>query len=133
MVKSIKHQSQRLISDVGRICVPAHAEHVEQLAKPPGGLETGLLTNSGTETVEAAIKLAKRHTGRKGIVSMQGGFHGKTYGALSATWNKKYREPFGPLLPEFVFAEYGNIEDLEAKVTKDTAAVIAEPIQGESG
>src|SRR5438128_9368382 len=64
---------------------------------------------------------------------MQGGFHGKTYGALSATWNKKYREPFGPLLPEFVFAEYGNIEDLEAKVTKDTAAVLAEPIQGESG
>jgi len=133
VVKALRSQAERLITCHGSFYNDARSQLLEKLAKTSRGLETALLTNSGTESVEAAIKLAKRHTGRKGIVSMQGGFHGKTYGALSATWNKKYREPFGPLLPEFVFAEYGNIEDLEAKVTKDTAAVIAEPIQGESG
>ncbi|MDE1853117.1 MAG: aspartate aminotransferase family protein, partial [Thaumarchaeota archaeon] len=90
-------------------------------------------TNSGTETVEAALKLARRYTGRKKFVSMKGAFHGKTMGALSATWNKKYREPFGPLLEGFEFAEYGDAESLAQLVDGDTAAVLAEPIQGESG
>jgi len=64
---------------------------------------------------------------------MKGGFHGKTYGSLSATWNKKYRDPFVPLVPGFEFAEYGDLSSLEEMVTNETAAVIAEPIQGESG
>jgi LysW-gamma-L-lysine/LysW-L-ornithine aminotransferase len=92
-----------------------------------------MLTNSGTETVEAAIKLARRHTGRKKIISMKGGYHGKTFGALSATWSRKYRDPFGPLLEGFDFAEYGDPESLRSLVGPDTAAVLAEPIQGESG
>jgi acetylornithine/LysW-gamma-L-lysine aminotransferase len=96
-------------------------------------LGKALLTNSGTESVEAAIKLARRHTAKKKIISMKGAFHGKTYGSLSATWNKKYRDPFGPLLEGFEFAEYGDPESLSKLVDDDTAAVLAEPIQGESG
>jgi len=64
---------------------------------------------------------------------MKGAFHGKTYGSLSATWNKKYRDPFGPLLEGFDFAEYGDPRSLEQLVDDDTAAVLAEPIQGEGG
>ncbi|MDA4128048.1 MAG: aspartate aminotransferase family protein [Thaumarchaeota archaeon] len=134
VVDAIKEQTEKLITCHGSFYNDARSEFLEKLAKvTPKGLEAALLTNSGTETVEAAIKLARRHTGRRGIVSMKGGFHGKTYGALSATWNKKYREPFGPLVPDFDFAEYGDPRSLESKVSQDTAAVIAEPIQGETG
>ncbi len=133
VVKAIRSQAEKLITCHGSFYNDVRAEFLEKLAKTSRGLESAILTNSGTEAVEAAIKLARRHTGRKGIVSMTGGFHGKTFGSLSATWNEKYREPFQPLLPEFDFAVYGNIEDLEAKVNDQTAAVIVEPIQGESG
>ncbi len=133
VVKALKAQAEKLITCHGSFYNDVRSEFLEKLAGTSRGLESAILTNSGAESVEAAIKLARRHTGRKGIVSMKGGFHGKTYGALSATWNKKYREPFGPLVPGFEFAEFGNLEDLDAKVTKETAAVIAEPIQGESG
>jgi acetylornithine/LysW-gamma-L-lysine aminotransferase len=64
---------------------------------------------------------------------MMGGFHGKTFGALSATWNKKYREPFMPLVPGFSHVPYGNLERLKTAINDETAAIIAEPIQGESG
>ncbi len=134
VVDAIRRQSEKLITCHGSFYNQARSEFLEKLAKvAPRGLDRALITNSGTETVEAAIKLARRRTGRKRIVSMKGGFHGKTYGALSATWNKKYREPFGPLLEGFDFAEYGNAESLSPIVGPDTAAVIAEPIQGESG
>jgi len=133
VVKALKEQADRLITCHGSFFNDVRSELLEKLARTTRGLDTALLTNSGAESVEAAIKLARRHTGRKRILSMKGGFHGKTYGALSATWNKKYREPFKPLVPGFEFAEYGNLEDLESKISADTAAVIAEPIQGESG
>ncbi len=133
VVKALKAQAEKLITCHGSFYNDVRSEFLEKLARTSRGLESAILTNSGAESVEAAIKLARRHTGRRGIVSMKGGFHGKTYGALSATWNKKYREPFSPLVPGFEFAEFGNLEDLDAKVTKETAAVIAEPIQGESG
>jgi len=133
VVSALKSQAEKLITCHGSYYNDVRSELLEKLAKTSRGLDSAILTNSGSESVEAAIKLARRHTRRKGIVSMKGGFHGKTYGALSATWNKKYREPFGPLVPGFDFAEYGNFEDLERLVTHETAAVIAEPIQGESG
>jgi acetylornithine/LysW-gamma-L-lysine aminotransferase len=83
--------------------------------------------------VEFAFKLARRSTGKKRVIAMMGGFHGKTLGALSATWHKKYRTPFEPLVPGFSHVPYGNLERLEAAIDDETAAVIAEPIQGESG
>ena len=134
VVKAINEQAARLITCHGTFYNDARAGFMERLVRvAPRGLAKALLTNSGTESVEAAIKLARRRTGRKKIVSMKGGFHGKTYGSLSATWNKKYRDPFGPLLDGFEFAEYGDPLSLARLVDGDTAAVLAEPIQGESG
>ncbi len=134
VVEAVRAQSEKLITCHGSFYNDARAGFLERLVKAaPRGLGKALLTNTGTESVEAAIKLARRHTSRKKIVSMKGGFHGKTYGSLSATWNKKYRDPFGPLLEGFDFAEFGDAQSLSQLVDADTAAVIAEPIQGESG
>lgn len=134
VVEAVKEQAEKLITCHGSFYNDARAEFLEMLASvTPSGLEKAVLTNSGTETVEAAMKLARRYTGRKRFVSMKGAFHGKTMGALSATWNKKYREPFAPLLDGVDFAEFGNASSLAPLVTRETAAVIAEPIQGETG
>lgn len=134
VVQAIKDQAEKLITCHGSFYNDARSEFLERLAGvSPKGMEASVLTNSGAESVEAAIKLARRSSGKKKIISMKGGFHGKTYGALSATWNAKYRDPFGPLVPGFEFAEFGNASSLESIITDDTAAVIAEPIQGETG
>ncbi len=134
VVNAVSKQAADLITCHGSFYNDARSSFLEKLtAATPKGLERAVLTNSGAESVEAAIKLARKHTGRSKIVSMKGGFHGKTYGALSATWNKKYREPFEPLVPGFEFADYGDLSSLAKCVTQETAAVIAEPIQGETG
>ena len=134
VLKAINDQATRLITCHGTFYNDARAGFMERLVRiVPKSLNKTLLANSGTESVEAAIKLARRHTVRKKIVSMKGAFHGKTYGSLSATWNKKYRDPFGPLLEGFEFAEYGDPTSLSQLVDNDTAAVLAEPVQGESG
>jgi 4-aminobutyrate aminotransferase len=97
------------------------------------------LTNSGTEAVEAALKLARQHTGRPGIIAFRGGFHGRTLGALSLTASKsKYRRGFGPLLPNVYHATYGDLDsvrDLFSTIAapEDVAAIVVEPILGEGG
>ncbi|MGB9639515.1 MAG: aspartate aminotransferase family protein, partial [Anaerolineales bacterium] len=91
------------------------------------------LCNSGTEAVEAALKFARATTGRKNIVAAMRAFHGRTMGALSATHNKKYREPFEPLVPGFTHVPYNNLDKLSEAVNQDTAAVILEVVQGEGG
>jgi acetylornithine/LysW-gamma-L-lysine aminotransferase len=134
VVEAIREQAEKLITCHGSFYNDARAGFMERLVKvAPKGLGKVLLTNSGTESVEAAIKVARRHTAKKKIVSMKGGFHGKTYGSLSATWNKKYRDPFGPLLEGFEFAEFGDPHSLSQLVDADTAAVLSEPVQGEGG
>ena len=99
----------------------------------PAGLTHAYLCNSGTEAVEAALKFARLKTARKEIVAMMRGFHGRTMGALSATWEKKYREPFEPLVPGFKHVAYNDLAALDAAVTDQTAAVILEVVQGEGG
>ncbi|CAN5438883.1 acetylornithine transaminase [soil metagenome] len=89
-------------------------------------------TNSGTEAVEAAFKLTRR-TGRTHIVVAEGGFHGRTMGALALTSKEAYRAPFEPLPGHVTFVPYGDAEALAAAVTDETAAVLLEPIQGEAG
>lgn len=91
------------------------------------------LCSSGTESIEAALKFARLVTGRTGIVATMRGFHGRTMGALSATWEKKYREPFEPLVPGFSHVPYNNLEALSAAVNEGIAAVILEVVQGEGG
>lgn len=90
-------------------------------------------SNSGAEANEAALKLARLVTGRTGLVAAMRGFHGRTMGALSLTWNKKYREPFEPLVPDVHHIPYNDIEVLDGMITDRTAAVIVELVQGEGG
>jgi acetylornithine/LysW-gamma-L-lysine aminotransferase len=99
----------------------------------PKGLTQVHLNNSGAEAIEAAIKFARKFTGKKGMVAMKGSYHGKSFGALSLTFNPKYRKPFQPLVEKVSFASFGDIESLRSVIDDDTAFVILEPIQGESG
>jgi putrescine aminotransferase len=107
------------------------AEKLAGLA--PEGLQYSFFSNSGTEAVEAALKLAKMATGRSKIVSTNGGYHGKTIGALSTTGRDKYRKPFEPLMPGVVFVDYADTETAVAAIDGTTACMIVEPIQGEGG
>jgi acetylornithine/LysW-gamma-L-lysine aminotransferase len=134
VVAAIKAQSERLITCHSSLYNDARAEFLEKLVNhSPRGLDAAFLSNSGAEANEVAIKLAKKFTGKKNIIAMKGAFHGKTAGALSATWNKKYKEAFEPLLQNFRHVEFGNLAELEASVDADTSAVLLEPIQGEGG
>ncbi len=100
----------------------------------PSGEETVrvFFTNSGTEANEAALKIT-RMTGRTKIISTEGAFHGRSFGALAITHNPKYREPFAPLPGEVEFVRYGDGDALAAAVDETVAAVVLEPIQGENG
>jgi LysW-gamma-L-lysine/LysW-L-ornithine aminotransferase len=91
------------------------------------------LTNSGTESVEAAFKFARILTGRTEIIACMRAFHGRTMGSLSATWNKKYREPFMPLIPHISHVPFNNLEKLDQAISDQTAAIILEIVQGEGG
>ncbi len=134
VAQAIARQARTLISCPEMFYNDRRAELLEKLLSlAPPGLERAFLCNSGTEAVEAAIKFARAATGRAGVVAAMRGFHGRTLGALSATWEKKYREPFEPLLPGFSHVPYNNLEALEAAVTDETGAVILEVVQGEGG
>ncbi len=109
------------------------AEVMLKLTSLVDGLDRVFLCNSGTESVEAAFKFARISTGRKNIVAAMRAFHGRTYGSLSATYNKKYRDGFEPLVPGFSHVAYNNVEALEKAVNEETAAVILEVVQGEGG
>ena len=99
----------------------------------PPGLDRAFLCNSGTEAVEAAIKFARLSTGRPGIIATMRAFHGRTLGALSATWNKKYRDPFEPLVPGFSHVPYDKLDAVESAMDDQTAGIIVEVVQGEGG
>ena len=134
VVAAVKSQAERLITCHSSLYNDARATFLEKLTScTPKGLDAAFLSNSGAEANEVAIKLAKKFTGKKGLIAMKGGFHGKTAGALSATWSKKYKDPFEPLLPYFKHVEFGNLLELEAAIDADTAGVMLEPIQGEGG
>lgn len=134
VVQAIKDQSEKLTSCHGFMYNDSRSDLLQKIARiVPRGLQKVFLSNSGAEAVECALKLARKFTGRKEIIAMMGAYHGKTFGALSATWDKKYRDPYLPLLPGIRHVPFGNIEKLEESINAETAAVIAEPIQGESG
>ena len=110
------------------------ADLCEKLAQiAPGDLQYTFLCNSGTEAVEAAIKFARKATGRTQIITAQGSYHGKTLGALAASGRDVYKTPFAPMLAGFEHVPFGNFTALEAVVSAQTAAVMLEPIQGENG
>lgn len=107
------------------------AERLLALAGAPAGSRV-FLTNSGTESIEAVVKIARR-TGRPEIIAFEGAFHGRSTGALALTHKAAYREPFEPLIPGVRHIPYADIDALRAAVSDETAAVVVEPIQGEAG
>jgi acetylornithine/LysW-gamma-L-lysine aminotransferase len=134
IVEAIKKQAQKLISCHGSFYNDARSEFLQKITKiAPKGLDKVFISTSGAEAVECAIKLARKFSGKPEIIALMGGFHGKTMGALSATWDKKYREPFKPLVPEFKHVPPDNLEKVKEAITEKTAAVLVEPIRGEGG
>lgn len=134
VVQAIKDQAEKLLSCHGSLYNQSRSLFMEKLSEmAPRHLNKYFFSNSGTESVEYALKLARKVTGKKGFVAMMNCFHGKTMGSLSLTWKKKYREPFMPLLQDVSHVPFGKADRLRDAINDDTAAVILEPIQGESG
>ncbi len=129
---AICRQAQTLITCPGIFYNDVRAQLLARLAALTG-LQRGFLCNSGTEAVEGALKFARLSTGRPNIVATMRGFHGRTMGALSATWEPKYREPFLPLVPGFSHVPYDDIDKMAEAIDSNTAAVIVEIVQGEGG
>ena len=134
VARAIADQARTLVTCPGIFYNDQRAQLLQKLVSiTPAGLTRAFLCNSGAEAVEAALKFARFATGRTGIVSAMRGFHGRTMGALSATFRKDYREPFAPLVPGFSFAPFNDVGKMRAAVGEDTAAVVLEPVQGEGG
>jgi len=134
VVEAIKRQVEVLHSCHNSVYTEARSEFLKKfMAITPNGLKRAFMSNSGTESVETALKMARRFTGKTDIIAFVGAFHGKTMGALSATWNPKYRANFEPLVPGFKHVPYGKTEPVAEAITENTAAIIVEPVQGESG
>ena len=134
VVEAVRKQAEKLISCHAGFYNDKRAELLQKIVQiTPKGLDKVFLSNSGAEAVECAIKLSRKFTGKPEIIAMMGGFHGKTMGALSATWDKKYREPFQPLVPKFKHVPPDNLEKVREAITDKTAAILVEPIRGEGG
>lgn len=108
----------RFLAKLGEV-LPAHLQHI-------------FLANSGAEAIDGGLKFARLATGRTGIVAAMRSFHGRTVGAVSLTWEPKYRKPFEPLL-DVTHVPYNNLEKLDAAIDDSTAVVVLEPVQGEGG
>lgn len=132
VAKAISTQAKKLIQISNLYYSEQQVVLAEKLAKI-SGLGKCFFCNSGTEANEAAIKLAKKVTGKKKFIAFEHAFHGRTTGSLAATWKEKYKAPFEPLTPEVIFVKYNDIKELEKAITKEIASVIIEPIQGEAG
>ncbi len=134
VVEAVQRQVKTLIACHASFYNDSRSELLKKIIRlAPKGLDKVFLSNSGAESVECAIKLARKYSGKSEIVALMGAFHGKTMGALSATWKKKYREPFMPLVPGFKHVPPDNLEKLRAAITDKTAAVLVEPVRGEGG
>lgn len=133
VLAAIRDQSERLLSCPEIFHNDARAAYLAELAAALPFPARIFFCNSGAESVEAGLKFARLLSGRAGIVAAMRGFHGRTMGALSATWEPKYRDPFAPLVPEFAHVPYDNLDALASAVSERTAAVLLEPVQGEGG
>lgn len=133
VVEYLTRQMENIMTLSTSFTAPIKDEMLKELDPlKPDKMDNIILLNSGTEAVEAALKTARKITGRKKILAFKNSFHGRTAGSLSVTWNKRYREPFEPLMSPVEFLTYNNIDELK-HIDDQTAAVIVEPVQGESG
>lgn len=134
VVNAIKNQSEKLITCHMSIYNNVRLEFLEKMSEIlPKKLSKIFFSNSGAESTEAALKFSRKFTGKSGIIAMSGGYHGKTFGALSVTHNEKYRKSFQPLLEGVKFVPYSNPSKIEESLDDSIGTVIIEPIQGETG
>ena len=134
VIAAVKDQLDHLALSSRVFFNPLQAKLAQRLAEiAPGELKISFFCNSGTEAIEAALKVARLHTGRSGFVSTVGSYHGKTLGALSVSGRATYQEPFAPLVPDCRVVEFGNVAALDAVLDSSVAAFLLEPVQGEGG
>ena len=138
---AIAFQSRKLIHTSNLYYHEGQAELALRLTERTG-MDRVFFSNSGTEACEGALKLARAYAGLKRsegvhigtkILALENSFHGRTFGAMSATWKDKYREPFAPVVPGFEFVAFNDVADLRAKFSTEVCAILVEAIQGEGG
>lgn len=134
VVEAVQEQVAQLIHVPNSWYMEAQGQWAKLLSERSFGGQA-FFCNSGTEANEAAIKLARLHSppSKYKIISFEGSFHGRTYAATTATAQPKYHEGIGPLLPGFLYAPFGNLDAVAAKIDDETTAILVEPIQGEGG
>ena len=132
VLAAIQQQAAELITCPELFHNPVRARYQAELCKA-AGMSRVFLCNSGAEANEGAMKIARLKTGRTGVIATMRGFHGRTMGALSTTWEKAYREPFLPLIADVTHVPYNNLERLAEALNNNTAAVLLEVVQGEGG
>ena len=137
VVKAITNQIQNLITCHMSVYNDVRIDFLKKFSKiAPTNLQKTFFTNSGTESVEASLKFSRKYTSKPGVLALNGGYHGKTFGSLSVTYNEKYRKSFLPLLDNMQFIAYSEsdtIPEIVTKSNKKIGTVIVEPIQGETG
>ncbi len=137
IMQVLRDESESLLHVSNLLYHPYQAPLAEKLARL-AGLDRVFFANSGTEVTEGAIKLArayaqKRYPGRAEVLAVENSFHGRTFGALSATWPEKYRKPFEPLVPGIRFVRLNDVQSLKENFTPGVAGLMVETIQGEGG
>ncbi len=134
VARAVAAQARELLYLGSGYSNPVRTAFLERLLSLlPSSFTRVFLSNSGAEAVEAGLKAARSATGRPGIVAAMRGFHGRTFGALSATWRRELREPFEPLVPGFAHVPFNDAAALDEAVDESTALVLLEPVQGEGG
>jgi acetylornithine/N-succinyldiaminopimelate aminotransferase len=131
-IERVYEQMRKLIHVSNLYYTKPQIELAEKL-KELTGLSKFFFCNSGTEAVEGALKIARKVSGKRKFIALENSFHGRTMGALSVTWKEKFRKPFEPLISPVDFCRFNDVSDLKKKLDDKTAAIIIEPIQGESG
>ncbi|WP_342600173.1 acetylornithine transaminase [Psychrobacillus sp. FSL H8-0483] len=132
IVETINQQSEKLWHTSNLFESPGQEQLAESLVKDTH-FAHAFFCNSGAEANEAAIKLARKHTGKHVIITFEQSFHGRTFGAMSATGQEKVRKGFGPLLETFRTVSFNDVEQLEAAIDEEVGAIMLEVIQGEGG
>ena len=141
VVKAIRKQTATGLLHISNLFFHDYQSELAQKLEKISGMERAFFTNSGTEAVEGALKLARAYAKAKAktgkpkwrVLALENSFHGRTMGAVAATWTKKYREPFEPLMPGVEFVKFDDIADLEKKFDNTVGAILLEPLQGEGG
>ena len=138
--QAVKEQLDKL-THISNLFYNAPSVRAGEKLLAASGMDKVFFTNSGTEAVEGALKIARRYYYNKThgeapageIIAMNRSFHGRSLGALSVTGNAHYREPFVPLIPGIRFADFNDLDSVKARINENTCAIIMEPIQGEGG